>query len=170
MKKLLTLFSVILFFSCSQPQKNKPQESTKNIKYIYEATYLDDFKIGNPELVLKVQEMHQSTINKDYEKVGSYLSDDVVFALEDGTTLEGKEACMKFMIEGYSSIEIEEYQVAVNLAVVDENGDEWVLLWDTANVVSKDGISTRFNWMETFRFKNGKIDYMNQFSKPSNRS
>jgi len=170
MKKLLTLFSVILFFSCSQPQKNKPQESTKKIKYIYEATYLDDFKIGNPELVLKVQEMHQSIISKDYEKVGSYLSDDVVFALEDGTTLEGKEACMKFMIEGYSSIEIEEYQVAVNLAVVDENGDEWVLLWDTANVVSKDGISTRFNWMETFRFKNGKIDYMNQFSKPSNRS
>ena len=114
--------------------------------------------------------MHQSIISKDYEKVGSYLSDDVVFALEDGTTLEGKEACMKFMIEGYSSIEIEEYQVAVNLAVVDENGDEWVLLWDTANVVSKDGISTRFNWMETFRFKNGKIDYMNQFSKPSNGS
>jgi len=31
---------------------------------------------------------------------------------------------------GYSSIEIEDYQVAVNLAVTEENGDEWVLLWD----------------------------------------
>ena len=172
MKKIcstLLLSITVLFFSCSQFKKNKPQEAIKNIKYIYEATYLDDFKIGNPELVVEVQEMHQSIINKDYKKVGSYLSDNVVFALEDGTTLEGKEACMKFMIEGYSSIEIVDYQIAVNLAVVDENGDEWVLLWDSANIVSKDGASKRFNWMKTFRFKDGKINYVNQFSKPSNR-
>ena len=66
MKKLYTLLTVILFFCCSQPQKNKPEEATKNVKYIYEATYLDDFKIGNPELVLKVQEMHQFITTKDY--------------------------------------------------------------------------------------------------------
>ena len=46
MKKLFALLTVILFFCCSQPQKNKPQETTKNVKYIYEATYLDDFKNG----------------------------------------------------------------------------------------------------------------------------
>ena len=168
MKKLFTLFTVILYFSCSQPQKNKPQDATKEVQYIYDATYLDEFKIGNPELVLKVQEMHQSIINKDYENAGSYLSDSVVFALEDGSRLNGKEACMKFMIEGYSSIEIEDYKVGVNLAVTGNNGDEWVLLWDTANVVSKDGTSTGFNWMESFEFENGKIVFMNQFSKPRN--
>jgi predicted SnoaL-like aldol condensation-catalyzing enzyme len=168
MKKLFTLFTFILYFSCSQPQKNKPQETTKNIKYIYEATYLDNFKIGNPELVIKVQEMIQSIINKDYKKAGSYLSDNVVFALEDGSILEGKDECVKYM-ESYSSVEIENYQIAVNLALLDENGDEWVLLWDTANIVSKDGTSAGINWMETFRFKKGKIDYMNQFSKPRNK-
>ena len=168
MKKLLILFTVILFFYCSQPQKNKSQETTKNVKYIYEATYLDDFKIGNPELVIKVQEMIQSIISKNYEKAGSYLSDNVVFALEDGSILEGKDECVKYM-KSYSSIEIEDYQIAVNLALLDENGDEWVLLWDTANIVSKDGKSAGINWMETFRFKNGKINYMNQFSKPRNR-
>ena len=170
MRKLFTLLTVLLFFCCSQPQKNKPQEATKNVKYIYDATYLDDFKMGNPELVIKVQEMHQFIINKDYEKAGSYLSDNVVFALEDGSRLEGKEACMKFMIDGYSSIEIEDYQVGVNLAVTGNNGDEWVLLWDTANVVTKDGVSTGFNWMESFEFENGKIIFMNQFSKPRNKS
>ena len=76
---------------------------------------------------------------------------------------------MKFMIDGYSSIEIEDYQVGVNLAVTGDNGDEWVLLWDTANVVSKDGTSTGFNWMESFQFENGKIVFMNQFSKPRNK-
>ena len=165
MRKLFTLLIVLLFFCCSQPQKNKPQEATKNVKYIYEATYLDDFKMGNPELVLKVQEMHQFIINKDYENAGSYLSDNVVFALEDGSRLEGKDECIKYM-ESYSSVEVEDYQIAVNLALLDENGDEWVLLWDTANIVSQDGKSAGVNWMETFRFRNGKIDYMNQFSKP----
>ena len=162
MKKLFIFLITTLFFSCSQPQ-----ETTKNIKYIYEATYLDDFKIGNPELVVKVQGMIQSIINKDYEKAGSYLSDSVVFALEDGSRLEGKDDCVKYM-ESYSSVEIEDYQIAVNLALLDENGDEWVLIWDTANIVSEDGTSAGINWMETFRFKNGKIDYMNQFSKPRN--
>ena len=85
--------------------------------------------------------------------------------IEDGSILEGKDECVKYMKN--SSIEIEDYQIAVNLALLDENGDEWVLLWDTANIVSKDGKSA--NWMETFRFKNGKINYMNQFSKPKNR-
>ena len=73
-----------LFISCGQPQQDKSVES-KKVDYIYEAPYLDDFKIGNPELVLKVQEMHQYIINKDYEMSGSNLSDDVVFALEDGS-------------------------------------------------------------------------------------
>ena len=72
------------------------------------------------------------------------------------------------MIEGYSSIEIEDYQVGVNLAVTGDNGDQWVLLWDTANIVSKDGTSKGFNWMEAFRFENVKIITMNQFSKPKN--
>ena len=64
MKEAL-LISIVLFISCGQPQQNKSAES-KKVDYIFEATYLDDFKIGNPELVLKVQEMHQYIISKDY--------------------------------------------------------------------------------------------------------
>lgn len=168
MKNVISILVIIQFFSCSQTQKNDSKEESEKVNYIYEATYLDDFKMGNPELVFKVQEMHQSIINKDYEKAFSYLSDSVVFALEDGSRLDGKEACMKFMIEAYSSISIEDYFVAVNLAVTGSNGDEWVLLWDNAKIVSEDGSVNRFNWMETFQFENDKIIYMNQFSKPSN--
>ena len=39
---------------------------------------------------------------------------------------------------GYSSIEIEDYQVAGNLAVTKENGDECVLLWDNDKIVTSD--------------------------------
>ena len=50
--------------------------------------------------------MHQGIIKKDYEKVFDYLSDEVVFALEDGSRLDGKKQCMDFMISAYSKIEI----------------------------------------------------------------
>tara|TARA_B110000116_G_C16749723_1_gene542736 strand:+ start:865 stop:1371 length:507 start_codon:yes stop_codon:yes gene_type:complete len=166
MKKLLTLLTVTLFLSCAQPQKKESQEVAKKVDYIYEATYSDNFKIGNPDIVLKVQEIHQYIINKNYDIAVSYLADNVIFALEDGSQLEGKEACMKFMLESYSSIEIEDYQVAVNLAVKEENGDEWVLLWDNGKIVTSDGKESAYNWMETFRFEGDKIAYMNQFSKP----
>lgn len=164
MKKAL-LLSIVLFISCGQPQQ-KESVASKKVDYIYEATYLDDFKIGDPALVVKVQEMHQYLIKKDYEMAGNYLADNVVFSLEDGSILEGKEKCMQFMIEEYSSIEIQDYKIAVNLAVTGDNGHEWVLLWDNANIVSQDGVSSGFNWMEAFRLENGKIIRMNQFSKP----
>ena len=112
--------------------------------------------------------MHQDIINKDYEKVFDYLSDDVVFALENGSRLEGKKQCMDFMINAYSKIEIEDYKVGVNFAVTGENGDEWVLLWDNANIVSSNGRKTGYSWMEAFQFDKGKIIFMNQYSKPKN--
>ena len=112
--------------------------------------------------------MHQHIIAKNYEMVGEYLADNVVFGLEDGSLIEGKEACMKFMIEGYSSIEIEYYQVAVNLAVKGDNGHEWVLLWGNGTIVTADGTEMAYNWMESFQFEDDKIITMNQFSKPRN--
>ena len=169
MKKIVFLFATITFFlSCDQTQKKETQENPKKVDYIYEATYLDNFEIGNTDLVLKVQEMHQHIIAKNYEIVGEYLADNVVFGLEDGSLIEGKEACMKFMIEGYSSIEIEDYQVAVNLAVKGDNGHEWVLLWDNGTIVTADGTEMAYNWMESFQFEDDKIITMNQFSKPRN--
>ena len=144
------------------------QTKKRNVDFIYKATYLDEFKIGDDELVFKVQQMHQDIINKDYEKVFDYLSDDVVFALENGSRLEGKKQCMDFMINAYSKIEIEDYKVGVNFAVTGENGDEWVLLWDNANIVSSNGRKAGYSWMEAFQFDKGKIIFMNQYSKPKN--
>ena len=165
LKQILVLFLFsTLFISCEK----QPEEQKADINYIYEATYLDTFKMGNPDLVLKVQQMHESIIKKDYESAGSFLADNVEFRLEDGSTIEGKENCIKFMVEAYSAVEIEDYNVAVNLAVTGDNGDEWVLLWDNGSVVTEDGASSSFNWMESFQFENGKIIMMNQFSKPRN--
>jgi len=63
---VLFLFSSV-FISCEK----KSEEVKPNVNYIYEATYLDNFKMGDSDLVLKVQQMHESIIKKDYESAGS---------------------------------------------------------------------------------------------------
>ncbi len=96
LKQILVLFLFSsVFISCEK----KSEEKKADINYIYEATYLDTFKMGNSDLVLKVQQMHESIIKKDYESAGSFLADNVEFRLEDGSSIEGKENCMKFMVE-----------------------------------------------------------------------
>ena len=79
-----------------------------------------------------------------------------------------KKLFIKFILESYSSIEIEDYQVTIDLAVTEGNGDELVLFWDNGKIVTPDGKESNYSWVETFRFEGDKIAYMNQFSKPRN--
>ena len=136
--------------------------------YIYDATYLDNFEIGDKKKVVIVQSMVRDVIAKDYEKFADYLADDVVFNLADGSSLSGKESVIKHVKESHSQVEIEDYNVAVNLAVTGDNGDEWVLLWDNGKVVSDNGEVSSLNWMESFMFDGDKISFINQFSKSRN--
>ena len=63
LKQILALFLFsFVFISCEK----KSEEKKADTNYIYEATYLDTFKMCNSDLVLKVQQMHESIIKKDY--------------------------------------------------------------------------------------------------------
>lgn len=170
MKKLRVVLSflIVVFttFSCIKTPNNLKEKKNSKTKYIYEASYLDDFKIGNNELVLKVQKMHQYLIEKDFKMAATFFDNDIVFILEDGIILEGKSTVVKHMVDNFSVIEIKDYQVDANLAVTGNNGDEWVLLWDNANILLPDGTSAKYAWMEGFQFKNNKIITINQFSRP----
>ena len=140
-------------------------EHKSTVNYIYDATYLDTFEMGDENRVIIVQSLVRDLIAKDYTKVADYLSEDVVFNLSDGSLIEGKESAIKHITETYSEVAIEDYSVAVNLAVTGDNGDEWVLLWDEGNIVKSNGESTTKNWMESFRFDGDKINFINMFSK-----
>ena len=58
--------------------------------------------------------------------------------------------------------------MGANLAFTGENGDEWVLLQDNANIVSSKGRGAAYSWMEAFQSDKGEIVFMNQYSKPAN--
>ena len=162
---IITVLFVATLISCTNP-KQAATENAEAIEFIYQPTYQSSFEMGSDEKVLLIQEMHQHLINQDYEKAVSYLTDDVVFDLDNGSSLEGKESVLQFMKEAYAAVSIKDYSVAVNFTVVGENEVEWVLLWDNAAVETADGTSTSYSWMEAFAFTGDKVSYLNQYSKP----
>ena len=174
MKSLLYLITVLgTLCACNPtakqeneqaPEKNPVENKTD---YIYDATYLDQFKMGNPENVLLVQKMHELILSKQFDEVYGLFSDSVIFRNGDGSTTEGIAAVKEVMETVYSKLTFENYRVGVNLAVTGDNGDEWVLLWDGVDIISPEGKKTSEQYMEAFFIVDGKIALINQFAKPN---
>lgn len=174
MKSLLYLITIItLLFACSPTTELKNEQPPEKplvenkTDYIYEATYLDQFKMGNPENVLLVQKMHELILSKQFDEVYGLFSDSVIFRNGDGSTTEGIAAVKEVMETVYSKLTFENYRVGVNLAVTGDNGDEWVLLWDGVDIISPEGKKTSEQYMKAFFIVDGKIALINQFAKPN---
>lgn len=163
MKKLLILSLLFVFSSCAN-QETQKTESTE-VDKIFKPTYTDNFKIGDPENILLIEKMHQGMISKDFEAVGELVADDAIFYMEDGATIEGKSALLEFMGENFSQITLQNYSVGVSISVIGENGEEWVLMWDQADIKMPDGSIQKADWMDAFQIENGKIVAMNGFVK-----
>ena len=113
--KLTCLIGLVIAPILGDHGTHENHESSRN--YIYDATYLDTFEMGNDDKVLIVQSMVRDLIAKDYIKVSEYLSENVIFNLSDGSSIDGKEAALKHISDTYSAVDIEDYKVDVNLAV-----------------------------------------------------
>ena len=163
MKKLLILSLLFAFSSCAN-QETQKTESTE-VDKIFKPTYTDNFKIGDPENILLIEKMHQGMISKDFEAVVELVADDAIFYMEDGATIEGKSALLEFMGENFSQITLQNYYVGVSISVIGENGEEWVLMWDQADIKMPDGSIQKVDWMDAFQIENGNIVAMNGFVK-----
>ena len=163
MKKPLILSLLFAFSSCAN-QETQKTESTE-VDKIFKPTYTDNFKIGDPENILIIEKMHQSMISKDFDAIGELVADDAIFYMEDGATIEGKSALLEFMGENFSQITLQNYSVGVSISVIGENGEEWVLMWDQADIKMPDGSIQKVDWMDAFQIENGKIVAMNGFVK-----
>ena len=167
MKKLLLciLVSASLVACTNQETKTETAElKSATVEHIFKPTYTDNFKIGGEGNVLIAEKFHQAIFEKDFKTLASFIADTAKFWMEDGTTINGKDSMMKFVEANFSKINVKNYKQAVSIPVVGENGHEWVLIWDEADVEA-DGKTTRVLWQDGFRFSNGKIVVMNGFVK-----
>jgi ketosteroid isomerase-like protein len=167
MKKLLLCFLVSASLIACTNQETKTETAvlkSATVEHIFKPTYTDNFKIGGEGNVLIAEKFHQAIFAKDFKTLASFIADTAKFWMEDGTTINGKDSMMKFVEANFSKINVKNYKQAVSIPVVGENGHEWVLIWDEADVEA-DGKTTRVLWQDGFRFSNGKIVVMNGFVK-----
>jgi len=67
----LTLLTAILI-SCTDNQ-NTQLTAPENPNYLFQATYSQDFTMGNPELVVKFQNLLKNCQEKKLDNLSSYL-------------------------------------------------------------------------------------------------
>lgn len=169
MKKLTFCILVSLALVACQNPTSKEAESASlqsgAIEHIYKPTYTDNFKIGDKKNVLLAEQLHQAMFAKDFKQVGEFLADTAVFHMEDGSILRGKAAMLEHLEKNFSQVTIKNYKMHGAVPIVGENGHEWVLMFDEADVETPDGKSQKYTWMDSFRFEAGKIVRMNGFVK-----
>ncbi|MEK0423573.1 MAG: hypothetical protein RLZ95_1483 [Bacteroidota bacterium] len=165
MKKLFLCFLVATsLIACKTEEKKTETTEQKKatIEHIYKPTYTDNFKIGGEGNVLLAEKFHQAMFAKDYKTLAGFLADTAVFYMEDGTVVKGKDSLMKFVETNFSKVNFNNFKQVASIPVIGENGHEWVLIWDEADV-EMDGKSQKVQWQDGFRYSNGKIVAMNGF-------
>jgi ketosteroid isomerase-like protein len=167
-KLLLGMLVSASFVACTESATKKAEsteQQTAAIEHIYKPSYTDNFKIGNQKNVLLAEQFHKAMFAKDFKAIGDMIADTAVFYMEDGATIKGKATMMEYINKNFKDITFNNYNIGVILPVVGENGHQWVLIWDNADITTADGKTQKVQWMDAFRYDNGKVVGMNGFAK-----
>ncbi|MDC1337706.1 hypothetical protein N8191_04465 [Flavobacteriaceae bacterium] len=92
MKKILLLLTIIFISACSKMEKSSQD-------FPFEPTYQKEWKIGNQENVLLVQNLHKAIMDIEIDKAYGYMSDDIIVYHADGSTTEGIEEFENIMMK-----------------------------------------------------------------------
>ena len=111
------------------------------------------------------EQFHKVLFEKDFKAAGDMMSDTATMNAEDGSVLKGKDAIIGYMEKNFAGITFKDFQIVAIFPVVGENGHQWVDIWDEAELVFADGKSQKYQWMDAFRFEDGKIVHFVGFGK-----
>ena len=165
MKNLLLFFfaaSSLVACKNTETKTETAEQKPAAVEHIYKPTYTDNFKIGDQNNVLLAEKFHQAMFAKDFKQLSEFIADTAVFYMEDGSVIKGKDTLMKYVEDNFSKVNFNNFKEVVSIPVVGENGHEWVLIWDEADV-EIDGKTQKVQWQDGFRYDQGKIVAMNGF-------
>ena len=160
MKKIFLLLILVLI-SCETTNKQEPQTQ---LDFPFEPSYQKDWKMGNQENVLLIQNLHKILLDGEFDRVTEFISDTIVMSMGDGSRVSGIDN-FKELLEGYKDANLRDYNLGVNFPIISEEGHEWVINWDAVTYDTADG-PLRMRYQEAYRISGGKIVFVNQFTKP----
>jgi len=169
MKKVfLGLLVVASFAACTSTntKTNETAEATsEKVEHLYKPTYTDNFKIGDQKNVLLAEQFHKVLFEKDFKAAGDMMSDTATMNADDGSVVKGKDSIIAYMEKNFTGITFKNFQILAIIPVVGENGHQWVNVWDEAVLEMADGKSQKYQWVDSFRFLDGKIVFFNGFGR-----
>jgi predicted SnoaL-like aldol condensation-catalyzing enzyme len=169
MKKVfLGLLVVASFAACTNADKKTTETveaTTEKVEHLYKPTYTDNFKMGDQKNVLLAEQFHKVLFEKDFKAAADMMSDTALMNAEDGSVVKGKDSIIAYMEKNFNGVTFTNYSIVGIFAVVGENGHQWVDMWDEADVVMADGKTQKVQWMDAFRFVDGKIVHFAGFVK-----
>jgi len=139
--------------------------NSQAVDYGYKATYSSNWKIGNPENVKIVLDLQKAAEINDFDAIKALIHPEIYISAGNGSEIKGIED-FTTMFEPYLKNTMFSIKPAVWVSVVNETGDEWVLLWTEEETTAKDGTKSGIEAQESFRIIDGKIGVVNQFQKP----
>ncbi len=169
MKKVFLGLLVTASFAACTSTETKPTETvevaTTTVEHLYKPTYTDNFKMGDQKNVMLAEQFHKVLFEKDFKAAGDMMSDTATMNAEDGSVVKGKDSIIAYMEKSFTGVTFKNFQIVAIFPVVGENGHQWVDIWDEAELVFADGKSQKYQWMDAFRFEDGKIVHFVGFGK-----
>ncbi|PWU03688.1 MAG: hypothetical protein C5B52_02990 [Bacteroidetes bacterium] len=185
MKKILllpVLAVACILFSCNQSAKTPtdaapPDSSSKkeepkaaaNVVFPYTPSYSSNFEIGDPENSKKILQLWRYYEENKLSEGRSLFADTVTFRLGNGGMITGpadsllagatKDRSM------YTSV-IDSVHAFTCIKEPSKN-ENWVIIWAEEFRTDKKGKKTSNDMQESWLLKDGKVVYVEQFTKPS---
>ena len=137
------------------------------MNFLYPSTYPSDWKIGDPQKIVKVQELYKVLLSdSNYESTLPYYADSITNVTFDNrkvklSSRDFVEMVKKFR-KGFKTLD-EEFRNYVCLRS-DAQKYDMVLIWVKEKGTRQNGKVDSSGYQETWRFNDqGKIDYRSTF-------
>ncbi len=162
--------------SCNSGPEKEPYTTTTDtvaevkqdaVQYLYPATLPGEWKIGDPQKIVKVQELYKVLLSdSNYESTLPYYADSITNMTFDNRKVKLSKAdfieAVKTFRKGFKTLD-EEFRSYVSLRNDAQNAD-MVLIWVKEKGVRQNGKVDSSAYQETWRFNDqGKIDYRSIF-------
>lgn len=174
MRKFLFLFSALAFIGCNSEDKAKVQsvtsknDSTNNVTYPYEISYSSKFEMGDPQQSKKILELWKDFDNGNLDNLKDYFADSVQMFLSDGSMMHNVRDSIIAAVNAYRNMfsAVNSQVDAIIPVRSTDKGENWVCVWGK-EVHTMKGKVDSVDLQETWRFnKDGKVDFMLQYSRP----
>jgi hypothetical protein len=167
---LIVAVSAISFISCNQnpspEKKDAMAPMADSLKYPYKAAYSSSFIAGEPANAKIVLDLWKAYEENKFGDVKNLFADSVTMEFASGFMLHaGRDSLIAGAIADrgqYTSV-IDSVDAWIPVHSTDKNED-WVTIWAREYTVNAKGKKDTSAVHEIWRLKDGKVNYMAQFT------